>query len=170
MTTATLLVIDIQEEYFPGGVLPLHEAQKVEERLVAAIRRAQAAGERVVLVQHVSPAQTGLFAAGSRGAEIRQAILSAAPAAPVVRKQFADAFQDTDLSRHLDGVTQLRICGMMTQNCVVFTAMTALASGYDVTVIGDLCTAPMEVVHRIALNALRSKMTVRDAEEVWPAA
>jgi len=163
--TRALLVIDIQNDYFPGGTLPLHQAEEVETRVVAAIERARRAGDRVVLVRHVSPAKTGLFAEGGSGVAIRPAILSAAGDAPVVTKQVADAFQDTDLAEHLAGVDELLVCGMMTQNCVVFTAMSRDAEGFDVGVIGDLCAAPSEIVHRIALNALGSKLRVVNSDD-----
>ncbi|WP_299817245.1 isochorismatase family protein [uncultured Roseibium sp.] len=162
-----LLVIDIQNDYFAGGALPLHQAEEVEAGIVAAIGQAQKAGELVVLVQHVSNALTGLFAAGASGTAIRPAILAAAGEAPVVVKQVADAFQDTDLSGYLEGVTELLICGMMTQNCVVFTAMSRSADPFDVTVIGDLCAAPTEAVHKIALNALASKLRVATSGDIW---
>lgn len=163
-----LLVIDIQADYFPGGVLPLHGAEEVEGRIVDAVERARLAGDRVVLVRHVSPAETGLFAAGGDGITLRPAILEAAGEAPVVTKAVADAFQDTDLARHLDGVSELFVCGMMTQNCVVFTAMSQEAEAFDVTVIGDLCAAPSDIVHRVALSALGSKLPVANALDVWP--
>jgi nicotinamidase-related amidase len=59
------------------------------------------------------------------------------------------------------------ICGMMTQNCVVFTAMSRAADRFRIRVIGDLCTAPTETVHRIALNALSSKTEVVNASQAW---
>ncbi len=165
--TQALLVIDVQNEYFPGGGLPLHQAEEVEGRIVAAIAEARRAGERVILVQHVSAAETGLFASGSPNSAIRPAIQKAAGDVPVVTKRFADAFQETDLNTHLEGVTSLLVCGMMTQNCVVFTAMSRLADELEITVIEDLCAAPTAVVHAIALNALKSKLPVRNAAEIW---
>lgn len=161
--TSALIVIDVQNDYFPGGVLPLHQAEQVEAAIVAEIERARAAGERIILVRHVSPAETGLFAANGSGAAIRPAVLAAAGDAPIVTKQMADAFQETDLATHLAGVDRIRICGMMTQNCVVFTAMSEAAAAFDVTVIGNLCAAPSEIVHHVALNALGSKLRVEDA-------
>lgn len=166
--TRALVVIDIQNDYFPGGVLPLHQAQEAEGRIAAAIGRAKAAGDRVILVRHVSTAKEGLFAAEGAGIAIRPAILAAAGDAPVVTKQFADAFQETDLARHLDGVKMLLVCGMMTQNCVVFTAMSQAARAYDTSVIADLCAAPSDIVHKIALNALGSKLTLCTAKDLWP--
>lgn len=163
----TLLVIDIQADYFEGGALPLWQAAETEARIAEAITRARAAGDRVVLVRHVSTAPTGLFAEGGSGTAVRPAILAAAGDAPVVTKRVADAFQDTDLAGHLAGTDELLVCGMMTQNCVVFTALSRAADAFRVKVISDLCTAPSEVVHRIALNALRSKTQVVTAEEAW---
>jgi nicotinamidase-related amidase len=163
-----LVVIDVQNDYFDGGVLPLWRAEETETRLVEAISAAREAGDRIVLVRHVSKAPTGLFAEGGSGAAIRPAILATAGNAPVVAKHVADAFQDTDLARRLEGVDEILVAGMMTQNCVVFTAMSRAADGFRVRVVGDLCAAPSEAVHRIALNALRSKTDVLTADEVWP--
>lgn len=165
--TRTLLVIDIQNEYFAGGALPLWQADETEARILAAIGKARACGDRIVLVRHVSQAATGLFAANGHGVGIRPAILDAAGDAPIVTKAYADALQGTDLADHLAGTGPLLVIGMMTQNCVVFTALSALAHGYDVQVVGDLCTAPVEIVHRIALNALGSKLRVSNAQDVW---
>jgi nicotinamidase-related amidase len=166
--TRALLVIDIQNEYFPGGLFPLWQAEETEARVVAAIGAARAVGDRIVLVRHVSTAPSGLFAAEGAGVAIRPAILAAAGEAPVVTKHFADAFQDTDLARRLEGVDELLVCGMMTQNCVVFTAMSRAADGYRIRVVGDLCAAPSEAVHRIALSALGSKTDVANAADIWP--
>ncbi|MDT3718871.1 isochorismatase family protein [Pseudomonas oryzihabitans] len=162
-----LVIVDIQNDYFPGGALALWEAEAVERRIVEAIAKARQAGDAVVLIQHLSLATSGLFALGSPGSALRPAILAAAPDAPVVTKEVADAFQGTTLASQLDGVDELLIGGMMTQNCIAFTTLAALAAGRAVTVVGDLCTAPLEVVHRIALNALASKTAVRNAAELW---
>ena len=165
--TRTLLVTDIQYDYFPGGALPLWQAEETEARIITAIGKARAAHDKVILVQHVSTAASGLFAAGAAGTAIRPAILAAAGEAPVVVKHHADAFQDTDLADHLSGTRDLLVCGMMTQNCVVFTALSRLADRFHVQIIGDLCTAPSEVVHRIALNALSSKYAVSSLQDIW---
>jgi nicotinamidase-related amidase len=165
--TRTLLVIDVQNEYFPGGALPLWQPEEAEARIVTAIGQARAAGDKVVLVQHVGKPDARLFAEGGVGVAIRPAILAAAGDAPIVTKQFADAFQDTDLASHLADTDVLLISGMMTQNCVVFTALSRAADDLRLQVVGDLCTAPAEVVHMIALNALSSKGLVVSAKETW---
>lgn len=162
-----LIVIDLQNDYFPAGFLPLNDAEAVEKRVVAAIEHSRQVGDRIILIRHISRADSGLFGTGSPGIDLRPAITEAAGDAPIVTKAVADAFQDTDLAEHLDGISKLLICGMMTQNCVVFTAMSQAAGPFDVTVISDLCTAPSEVVHKIALNALGSKLRVANAADIW---
>ena len=163
----TLLVIDVQNDYFPGGNLPLWHAEEAARRIVVAICQARAAGDQIILVRHVSTATEGLFAAGGPGVAIRPEILTASDGAVVVTKTYADAFQETDLLTHLAATEELLICGMMTQNCVVFTAMSRAADGFRVRVLSDLCAAPTEAVHRIALSALKSKLPVSTAVEVW---
>ncbi len=160
-----LIIIDIQNDYFTDGALPLFEAEACEARILTAIAAAQKAGDRIILVQHVSA--SGLFAAENPGTAIRANLLRAAQDAPIVVKSYADAFQETELDQHLAGATNLLICGMMTQNCVVFTAMSRAADPYQVTVLKDLCTAPSQIVHAVALSALASKLDVKTSAEVW---
>ena len=163
----TLLVIDIQADYFPGGVFPLWQAEETEAGIVAAISKARTSGDKIVLVRHVSAASGGLFSPDGPGIAIRPAILATAGDAPVVTKQVADAFQNTDLLDHLAETKELLVCGMMTQNCVVFTAMSDFKGGLQTRVVSDLCAAPTEIVHKIALNALTSKLPVSTVTDVW---
>ena len=79
-----LVVIDIQNDYFANGVLPLHGADETSARIAKAIEGARKSEDRIVLVQHISNATSGLFASGGTGVDIRPAILAAAPDAPIV--------------------------------------------------------------------------------------
>ena len=163
MTTA-LLIIDVQNDYFPGGALPLWNAETTLDTIVDAIGRARARGEPVVLVQHVAAsADSPLFRPGTTGVDIHARILAAAPGAPVVVKQSADSFHQTGLSGVLTdlGVTRLRIAGMMTQNCVVFTALSPAADRYQVSVLSDCTTTTDGTIHGFALHALATRVVVR---------
>ncbi|OLP57968.1 isochorismatase [Xaviernesmea oryzae] len=165
--TRALLVIDIQNDYFTGGSLPLWQAEETEQRILSSLAKARKASDRILLVRHEAPVGSGLFAAGSPGAALRPAILEAVSDAPVIVKAVPDAFQDTLLHTHLDGIETLLVCGMMTQNCVVFTALSRAADPYEVQVVGDLCTAPSQIVHQIALRALGSKIPLVTADQAW---
>lgn len=160
--TAALLIIDVQNDYFPGGALPLWNAEATLDAVVNAIDSARARGEAVVLVQHVAAsADSPLFQAGTTGVGIHARILAAAPDAPVIVKQYADSFHQTRLSGVLAdlGVTRLRIAGMMTQNCVVFTALSPAADRYEISVLSDCTTTTDRTIHGFALHALHALTT-----------
>lgn len=79
-----------------------------------------------------------------------------APDATIVTKAFADGLFDTTLEETLTGlgVTELLVCGMMTQNCVTHTAISRSAEKYRISILVDCCTTVDEMIHKIALNAL----------------
>lgn len=169
-----LLVIDLQNDYFPGGNYPLWQPEAALARVLEAMAAAQAAGMPVVLVQHVADPAKGtspFFNQGSEGVQIHPAVLAAAPGAPVVVKGHADSFRDTTLEATLDGlgVDSLLVCGMMTQNCVTHTAISKAAERYEVTVLGDACTTVDRMVHGMALNALAPRVPVVPAGEAFGA-
>ena len=164
-----LVVIDLQNDYFPEGRFPLWAAEAVLERIEAAIARARAAGIPVILVQHVADGSHGIapfFNAGTPGVEIHPRIRAAAPEAPVVIKAFADSFHHTDLAGVLASlkVESLLLCGMMTQNCVTHTALSKQAEPYALSVLTDCCTTVSEMLHLIALNALSTRVTLTTSE------
>jgi len=158
-----LLVIDIQNDYFPGGKYPLWNADATLANIERAIIAAKAKGVPVILVQHVAQPERGIapfFNRDSDGVKIHPRILSAAANAPVVVKGFADAFVKTDLEQALDGlgVTDLLVCGMMTQNCVTHTAISKSAEKYRVSILPDCCTTVDAMIHNIALNAVSTRL------------
>ena len=94
-------------------------------------------------------------------------MFAAAPDAPVVVKEFADSFYRTGLEEVLSGlgVTELLVCGMMTQNCVTHTAISKAAEKYTVTVLPDCCTTVDAMIHNIALHALSTRVALLPSAE-----
>ena len=171
MPQAALIVIDVQNDYFPTGAYPLHDTQAVLERTVQAVRSAQAQGLPVVLVQHVAKGPSPFFNADTEGVQIHPLLRAAAPDAPVVVKAHADSFLNTTLQTTLAarGVDTLWLCGMMTHNCVTHTALSPQAQGYTVRVLEDLCTTVDPMIHAIALSALRDRVEVLSAQTLLAA-
>ena len=170
MTRTALIVIDIQNDYFPAGAYPLHDADAVLARAVRAVHNAQAQGVPVVLVQHVARGPSPFFNHGTEGVQIHPALRAAAPDAPVVVKGHADSFLNTVLQETLQslGVDTLWLCGMMTHNCVTHTALSPQAGAYAVSVLADACTTVDPMVHAIALSALRDRVPVLTVNQVLP--
>ena len=167
--TKALLVIDLQNDYFPGGKFPLWNTEAVLRSIERAIERANSQGIPVIHIQHV--AKQGLapfFNEGTLGAEIHPRILAAAPKAPIVVKEFADSFERTSLEETLSklGATELLVCGMMTQNCVTHTAISKAAEKYSVAILADCCTTVDEMIHNIALHAVSTRVRLVPSNEV----
>lgn len=166
-----LLLIDLQNDYFPGGLFPLWNTENTLAAVKDATGRAAAAGVLVVHIQHIADPEAGIapfFNPGTEGAMIHPEILAAAPDAPVVVKHFADSFVGTDLEKILaeHGVGELLVCGMMTQNCVTHTAISKSAEKYRVSILTDCCTTVSEPIHLIALHAVSTRVPLissRDA-------
>jgi nicotinamidase-related amidase len=154
--TKALRVIDLQNDYFPGGKFPLWNTDVALQNIERAIQKANAQGIPMIHIQHIAKGGAPFFNEGTPGAEIHPRILAAAPKAPIVIKEFADSFEKTTLEETLAklGVIDLLVCGMMTQNCVTHTAISKAAEKYDVTILPDCCTAVSEILHLIALHAV----------------
>jgi nicotinamidase-related amidase len=167
--TKALLVIDLQNDYFPGGKFPLWNTEAVLGNIERAIEKANAQGIPVVLIQHIAKQGSApFFNEGTPGADIHPRILAAVPSAPVVVKELADSFEKTTLEHTLAklGTTELLICGMMTQNCVTHTAISKAAEKYSVSVLVDCCTTVDEMIHNIALHALSTRVKLVPSSEV----
>lgn len=158
-----LLVIDVQNDYFPGGQLPLWNTEATLEHIERAIRMAREKGIPVILIQHFTdPKVAPMFNPGTEGAEIHPRIRAAASNAPVVAKAYADSFHETTLEQVLStvGATTLLVCGMMTQNCVTHTAISKAAEKYEVMILSDCCTTVSALIHNIALRAVTTRLNV----------
>ena len=174
MSKRALLVIDPQNDYFEDGLYPLWNTQAVLQNMLMAMTQARAQGMPIILVQHVAKTTAGLapfFNAGTQGVAIHPEILAAAPDAPIVVKQYADAFEQTDLAALLTslGVERLMLCGMMTQNCVTHTAISKAAERYQVSVLSEACTTREQLLHLIALNAIANRVPCITLAEAFAA-
>ncbi|MBJ6799726.1 cysteine hydrolase family protein [Geomonas propionica] len=167
MKTA-LLIIDIQNDYFPGGKMELVgsvEAAAATTRLLAAFRKE---GWPVFHVQHLStnPGAT-FFLPETQGCEIYPGV-APLPGEPVVTKHFPSSFRDTTLEQDLRAaeVGTLLVCGMMSHMCVDTTVRAAFDLGFSCIVTHDACatrelafngvTVPAAQVHASYMAALGS--------------
>ena len=163
MNKTALLIIDIQNDYFPKGKFPLWNTDKILINVKGLIAKAHQQHIPVFLIQHVSSAPKGMapfFEKGSEGANIHPEIIALCPNAEVIQKQHADSFYQTHLEKSLEkfDIDELLICGMMTQNCVTHTAISKKAEKYKVSIIEDCCTTTDLMIHKIALNAVSPRV------------
>jgi nicotinamidase-related amidase len=142
MTTA-LVIIDIQNDYFPGGAMEVPGSEAATGQAVTLLEAFRQRGLAVVHVQHLSKrAGATFFLPGTSGAEIHPRV-APADGERVITKHFPNAFRDTALLDHLRSlaVDRLVICGMMTQMCIDATTRAAFDLGFQCLVAGDACAA-----------------------------
>uniref|UniRef100_UPI0024E101A8 isochorismatase family protein n=1 Tax=Escherichia coli TaxID=562 RepID=UPI0024E101A8 len=65
-----LIVIDIQNDYFPGGSFPLEAPETACKGAVNAIEKAREEGWLIVGIQHIATADAPFFRPDSEGAKI----------------------------------------------------------------------------------------------------
>lgn len=139
MPKRALVLIDVQNDYFPGGKWPLSGIEAAADNAARLLEAARAAGDLVVHVRHEFPtADAPFFAPGSVGAKIRPKVASR-EGEPVVLKNHVNAFRETDLKAILDrhGVEEVVICGAMSHMCVDAGARAASDLGYRCVVVHD---------------------------------
>ncbi len=161
----TILVIDLQKDYFPEGAFPLWSAEAILQNIEGVLKKANSQNVPVIIIQHIANTDLGIapfFNKGTAGAEVHPSILAISPQAPIIVKEFADSFVNTALEETLSklGTTELLVCGMMTQNCVTHTAISKSAEKYKVSILPDCCTTVTEMLHNIALHAVSTRVSL----------
>lgn len=141
--TEALLLVDIQNDYFPGGAKELPGMEAAAENAALLLAAFRESGSPVFFIRHVaSRPGVSFFLPGTQGAEIHGSI-SPLSREPVVEKSRPNSFLGTDLAALLaaEDVMDLVICGAMSHMCIDATARAACDLGYSCTVVADACAA-----------------------------
>lgn len=139
MPDQALLIVDLQNDYFPGGRWPLVGIEEVATNAGHVLARFRDTGTLVVHIRHeFETSDAPFFAPGSVGAQINECVLPK-NGEPVVLKHHPNAFRDTELKMLLDrrGIRKLTVLGAMSHVCIDATVRAAVDLGYDVTVVHD---------------------------------
>ena len=166
MPETALLIIDIQNDYFPGGAMELEGADAAGAAAGKVLQKFRSEKLPIFHVRHLSvrPGAT-FFLPGTKGADIHESVLPLA-GETVVEKHFPNSFRNTGLEERLKekGIANLVVAGMMTHMCVDATVRHAADLGYKVTLLGDACATraqayageqvPARQVHAAFLAAL----------------
>jgi nicotinamidase-related amidase len=164
--TVALVLVDIQNDYFPGGNMALDGMDAAAAKAARLLAGFRARGLPVLHVRHLSvrPGAT-FFVPGTPGAETHASVQPAA-GEPIVEKNFPNSFRGTDLLERLrtaqaDGVV---IAGAMSHMCIDATTRAAFDLGFRCTVAEDACatralefagrTIPARDVHASFMAAL----------------
>ena len=166
MSKRALVLIDLQRDYFPGGLCTLHRADEAVEKAAQVLEAARAAGDYVVHVHHEFQSDDApFFRPGSEGAFIHDRVKPLDGEDTVLKHQ-VNAFLETNLKELLDarGITYITFVGMMSHMCIDAATRAASDFGFSNIVIEDACATfdqefggrvvPAEDVHAAYMSAL----------------
>jgi nicotinamidase-related amidase len=163
-----LILVDIQNDYFPGGRMELigtNEASAKAQEVLSLFRANQLP---IFHVQHIAAGKGAtFFLPNTGGVEIHKSV-TPLPNEWVIQKHHPNSFRETRLLEKLSdaGVKRVVICGAMSHMCIDATARAASDFGFECVVIHDACatknlkfgnrTIPAEDVHGAFMSALGS--------------
>ena len=152
-----LLIIDIQDFYFPGGKSALVEPEKAAANAALLLDNFRKEKLIVIHVRHIS----------EPGGKIND-LVKPLPEEKVVSKNAVNCFVGTDLLDFLktNKIDTLVICGMQTHMCVEAATRAASDYGFKCILIHDACatkdlkfgekTIKAEDVHYSTLSTLKN--------------
>ncbi len=141
MTTA-LVLVDIQNDYFPGGKMELVDIEAASERASQMLASFREQGKPTFHIQHIfAPnAGAGFFEPDTDGIHIHEGIKPLVGEA-VITKNYPSSFRETSLEKDLKSanIGNLVICGAMSHMCIDATVRAAADLGFNCTVVQDAC-------------------------------
>lgn len=141
MKTA-LIIIDIQNDYFPGGKFELFNSKQAAQNAKLVLDYFRKEKLSVVHIQHVNEMKNAsFFVKGTEGVEIYKEVAPLNGEA-VFTKPAPNSFFMTGLDEYLkrEGIKHLVVCGMMSHMCIDTTVRAAKDLGYTITLLHDACT------------------------------
>jgi nicotinamidase-related amidase len=153
------IIIDIQNDYFPGGKLELLNSAKAAENAKNVLSYMRKKKIDIIHIRHENEgSKATFFIPGTTGAEIHSSV-TPLKNEPVFLKHKPSSFIGTALEEELkkNGITHLVISGMQSNVCVQSTTLEALTKGYTVTVLKDSIAAKNEELHKKAVSEMKEQ-------------
>jgi nicotinamidase-related amidase len=161
-----LLLIDIQNFYFPGGKMELVNPGKASQNASRLLKEFRKSGKLIVHIRHNS----------EPGGEINKIVMPL-PEEKIISKNEVNSFLGTGLLEYLrsKSIDTIVICGMQTHMCVEAAVRAGSDLGFKCILIHDACTTrdlqfsdktvKAEDVHYSTLSTLKSYATVLSTDE-----
>ena len=163
-----LILVDIQNDYFPGGRMELIGTNEASAKAREVLSLFRANQFPIFHVQHIATGKGAtFFLSNTDGVNIHESV-TPLPGELVIQKHYPNSFRETRLLEKLKdaGVKRVVICGAMSHMCIDATARAASDFGFECIVIHDACatknlefgnrTIPAEDVHGSFMSALGS--------------
>jgi nicotinamidase-related amidase len=142
-----LVIVDLQNDYFPGGKMELFGIEAAAENARILLTEFRKSKAPVIHIQHISiPPNAFFFLPGTEGAKLNDRV-SPQEGEAVVVKNYPNSFRDTSLLETLRNmrINDLVICGAMSHMCIDATTRAAFDLGFNCFVAENAC-ATMDLI------------------------
>ena len=165
--STALILIDIQNFYFPGGSLPLVNPEAAAQKAATLLTWFRDNRKLVVHIGHLAKTGTEF-----------STLVKPRDSEKVIMKKEVNAFLNTDLDQYLrvNHIRNLILCGMQTHMCLEGATRAAHDLGYQCTVAADACATrdltyketivKAADVHAATLATLKSYATVAEVDKI----
>ncbi|KAI7873327.1 Isochorismatase-like protein [Mucor mucedo] len=142
MSQEALIVVDVQNDYFPGGKLVNSRPVETAEACAQLIHKFRQEGKEVVFIQHFMKdyleTTYPFLLKNTRGSEIHTSVQPLATE-KIITKNESSSFVGTDLKQYLvsKGIKRLVVVGMMIHNCVNATVYSGVEEGFPCIVVEE---------------------------------
>jgi nicotinamidase-related amidase len=136
-----LILIDIQNDYFPNGKMELVNMTNAAKAARQLLDESRKDNTPVIHIQHISTNKGAtFFLPDTAGAEINDIVKPLANETVII-KHSPNSFLNTNLNDMLKklSVETVTIVGAMTHVCIDSTARAAFDLGYKVIVVAEAC-------------------------------
>lgn len=140
---SALLLIEIQNDYFPNGRIPLEKSFEASTKAQSLLSTYRDKKMPVIHIQHISThPNAAYFLPCTKGSEFH-ANVAPLKGETIIKKHYPNSFKDTTLLNFLikNQINHLVICGMMTHLAIDATVRAAYDLGFMCTVVHDACAA-----------------------------
>ena len=140
--TQGLILVDIQNDYFPDGKMELFQMKKAAQNAGLVLAHFRKTELPIFFIQHLSNYPGAVFfVPDTDGAKIHESIAPQNGEA-IITKHFPNAFRETDLLASLNhlNIKEIVICGAMSHMCIDATTRAGFDLGFQCSVIADACT------------------------------
>ena len=141
MISKALLLVDFQNEWVSEfSAYYVGDIKEVIHKVKSLIDYAKEEKMKVVFTQHIDHESNGAFAKDSHGIQIIQALYKEDKHA-LVTKHSQNPFDNKNLEQELEGVDEVMVVGILTNECFENTVTESYDRGIDVTIVQDCCIA-----------------------------
>ena len=143
-----LLIIDVQNDYFSGGKMPLYQPEHALAKINQLEKQFLNENQPIIYIQHIKHTENADFFEHETFGAMLHENLKINEQSIIIEKHFPNSFLETQLLEFLQkrSIEQLVIAGMMTHMCVDSTTRAARELGFQPILIAD-ATATRDLIY-----------------------